>query len=585
MSNAIRAAQTSAPELADALYAWALRKTGSAVLARALAQATRAERDGHACVRLAADGRDPWDPAAIAELAEHSWVGDGSQINACVLTPERDFFLWRNWRHEERVANALRARLDASIEVDPASLVADLNLLFAGMDAEHCAGQRLAVERSVGKRIFVLSGGPGTGKTTTVLRILLMLQRVAAARGRTLPSMALAAPTGKAAQRLSQALRDGKSWLAEFLDSRTEADVDGWRNALSCIPEAAQTLHRLLGANPAADAFNHDVNSPLPFDIVVVDEASMVDLALMRALLDALAPDACLILVGDPDQLVSVSAGSVLADIVHVTECDPDGIGRCAARLSHVWRADQDLAQVYEAARQGSAEGLAERLQRVPDSARHDVANGRALQARLEHWLSRPEWLALQESAGRSGAIDFPAAMQALRALQLLTALRAGPFGADMINPLIDNRMRVAAGGATWYPGRPVLIRNNDYSRRLFNGDVGLTCGSGSDLQVYFESVDADGRIHARRLSPRELPEHDLAYALTVHKSQGSEYDHVAVLLPPDPSNRILSRQMIYTAISRAKRSVEIWSTPESLGAALAQLNLRAGGLRRRLQA
>ncbi|MEZ5441962.1 MAG: exodeoxyribonuclease V subunit alpha [Lysobacterales bacterium] len=566
-------------DLGAAVQAWVLRKTGSKRLARALALAARAEMEGHACVRLGPAG-EHWPAGDLSELAAHPWISDGSRISAGVLTDQGDCFLWRNWQHEACVAEALHARRLASTEPPFGSLVADLDLLFAGMDPDHCDLQRRAVERVVGKHLFVLSGGPGTGKTTTVLRMLLMLLRQAQNEGRGTPALALAAPTGKAAQRLSQAIRDGKAGLRRFLDG--QATSDDWSPLLGAIPDAAQTLHRLLGANPARDAFTHDQAQPLPYSVVVVDEASMVDLATMRALLDALAPTATLILVGDPDQLVSVSAGSVLADIVHVTERD-DGFRRCSMRLRHVWRAEHDLAAVYEAARHGDAAALRRRLQRVDGAALHEVASIDELNARLDHWSDDQSWASVQMLTRQRQESDPAAAFAALAERQLLTALRGGPFGSERINELMDQRLRAVAGGARWYPGRPVLIRHNDYGRRLFNGDIGLACGQGDELRVCFASVDADGRPRWRWLSPRELPDHDLAYALTIHQSQGSEYGHVAVLLPPEASHRILSRQLLYTAISRARFSVELWSTEPSVDAALAQRSERHGGLRTRL--
>jgi exodeoxyribonuclease V alpha subunit len=308
----------------------------------------------------------------------------------------------------------------------------------------------------------------------------------------------------------------------------------------------------------------------------------MVDLALMRALIDALAAHTTLILLGDPDQLVSVSAGSVLADWVNAAQADPAGLGAHSAHLTHVWRAEQGLAQVYAAVRSGDAARLQQLLATADDVRLQPIDDGAALTRQLQQWVARPEWANLHALA--QSAEPEPALL-ALRQLQLLTALRGGRYGAEQVNAQIDEHWRHAWGDAQWYPGRPVLIRHNDYGRRLFNGDVGLALGLGAELRVYFETVDGDGRASVRALSPRELPEYDLAYALTVHQSQGSEYGHVAVLLPPDAQNRILSRQLLYTAVSRARRSVELWCSVSSLHVALSRLSLRAGGLRARLGA
>lgn len=563
---------------AAAIERWARLRSGSALLARAIGLAVAAEAKGHACARLAADSMD------LMALRSHRWVGDGSVVTPTVLTRDGEFFLWRNWRHEERIASAIGLRLGAIEPIHDAEIDADLDVLFPEAQAaisrdddDRGAAQRRAAREVLGKHFFILSGGPGTGKTTTVLRMLLMLQRVAGRAGRRL-SVALAAPTGKAAQRLSQSLRDG----AEELRHRIGNGDDGWKVALDGLPDSARTLHRLLAWRPQHDRFGFDADNPLPFDLAVVDEASMVDLGLMRALLDALAPSAILILLGDPNQLVSVSAGSVLADLVASAAASP--LGSHHVQLTHVWRTQGRLAEVYEAIRLGGRDALANLLTAEVGARWHSLHDAAALRQRLLQWLLRDEWAELDRICAAADS-EPGSAFVALRRLQLLTALRDGPFGAGSINDWIDAQRRHRHDGSLWHPGRPIIVRHNDYGRRLFNGDVGVTVHRDGQLCVRFETTNADGRIEYRHLSPRELPEHDLGYALTIHKSQGSEYDHVAVLLPPDADHRILSRQLLYTGISRARRTLEIWSSEASLAAALAHRSERDGGLRQRLAA
>lgn len=591
--------------LADALREWVLAKTASRELARAVALAVDAEAEGHACARLDAAG----EGMNLAALRDQPWVGNGSgdAISPCVLTGRGDFYLWRNWRHEQRLGEGLMARVDhpaadpgdtaaagadaAPAPIDRRLLAADIERLYAGMDAQASQGQREAVAAAVGRRLFVLSGGPGTGKTTTVLRLLLCWLRQ---RGPDF-AVALAAPTGKAAQRLSQSMRDGKAELmAALVETKRSAAAAGqsgepgsadpgnaWQQVLARLPDAAQTVHRLLGALPSEDRFRHDADHPLPHQLVVVDEASMVDLATMRALLEALAPSAALVLVGDPDQLVSVSAGSVLADLVQVAEQAQSPLAPHAARLRHVWRAEQDLAHAYDLVRRGDADALLRQLASIDDCAWHPVDHLAILGGRLSAWLERPEW---DDLLGLTSNPDHASrAFDQLRALQLLSALRAGPWGATELASRIDQALRQRAGGGHWYPGRAIVISHNDYARRLYNGDIGIALGHGARLRVHFETTDARGEPVLRSLSPRELPAHDLAFALSVHKSQGSEYDHVAVLLPPDPDHRILTRQLLYTALSRARYGVELWTSEASLRSALARRSQRHGGLRERL--
>lgn len=597
--------------LADALRAWVLQKTASRELASAVGLALDAETEGHACVRLSLDGS-----GLDLALREQPWVGDGTSesITPCVLTDRGDFYLWRNWRHEQRLAEALMARVDRVAAdpmaaasggadlLDPALLTADIELLYAGMDVKASRGQREAVAAAVGRRLFVLCGGPGTGKTTTVLRLLLCWLRQRGPDFR----IALAAPTGKAAQRLSQSMREGKAELATALtraglleqpaatsrggESASDSESahapasarNSWSEVLARLPEAAQTVHRLLGAQPTEDRFRHDAEQPLPHQLVVVDEASMVDLALMRALIESLAPTAALLLVGDPDQLVSVSAGSVLADLVQVAQEQGSVLAAHTARLQHVWRAEQELAHAFELARRGEADALASQLVSMDDCAWHPVEQLSDLSERLAAWLRRPEWddlLGLSSNAAHAAR-----AFDQLRALQLLSALREGHWGAIELASRIDQALRERAGGSgRWYPGRAIVVSHNDYARRLYNGDIGIALGQGEQLRVHFQSTDSHGQAVLRSLSPRELPAHDLAFALSVHKSQGSEYDHVAVLLPPDPEHRILTRQLLYTALSRARFGVELWSSEASLRSALARRSQRHGGLRERL--
>ncbi len=556
---------------AAALEAWALERTGSPELARAIGLTAAAETEGHACANLTIAGLD------LRPLRAHAWIGDGTRFTPLVLDAEGRCFFWRNVEHEARIAAGIRARVGRQAEQDDPRVDADLAQLFPPASRERARGQIEAVRASRSQSFFVLSGGPGTGKTTTVLRMLLLRQRAAQRNGHTL-SIALAAPTGKAAQRLSQAMRGEAERLRESLGAAT---VD-WDAALCALPDSAHTLHRLLASRPREDRFGHDEQTPLPHDVVLVDESSMVDLGLMRALFDALRPGAALILVGDPDQLVSVSAGSVLADIVAAAEADP--ASQHHVRLSEVWRAEGRIGEVFEAVRRGDADGLARCISDADCDVQIEALDDTtALLRRLEAWVARPHWTVLTALCG--DAQSDPAAVFAhLRQLQLLTALRAGPFGAEAINTWIDTRRR-GHRGEPWYPGRPVLIRQNDHGRRLYNGDVGITLARNSGPVVAFESTDEQGRTQHRELRPQELPAFEPGYALTIHKSQGSEYSEVALVLPPAADSRILSRQLLYTGVSRARSGIGIWGNPQAVETALGRVIARDGGLQERLLA
>ncbi|HEU4665572.1 MAG TPA: exodeoxyribonuclease V subunit alpha [Dokdonella sp.] len=556
------------------LAQWVRDRTGSDVLARAAQAASAAEGDGHACGRLVA-----FDHAEIEALRMHPWVGSGDAFSPFVLDGERRFWLWRNWRHEQRLADALLARCAARTRpLADADLARDAATLFEDGEADRTADQRAALAAVPGTRLFVLTGGPGTGKTTTVVRMLLMLLRHARACGLPdRPRIALAAPTGKAAQRLAQAIARGKDDVAPRIAGSAFAGL------LDAIPHAqAQTLHRLLGYQPSRNRFAYGADDRVPADIVVVDEASMVDLATMRQLVEALPASSSLILLGDPDQLASVDAGSVLADVVASASEATSPLRGHVAVLRHVWRAGGDLQRAIEALRDGTVDWSG-RPATTDGALLRACADAASLHACIDGWLDRR---AAEHAQLFSAAIDPGSALALLRRSQVLCALREGRFGAAGINARIGDRLGARHGfdaNRSWYHGRPVIVTRNDYARGLFNGDVGVALADESGLRVWFESADHQGGAALRGFSPRVLPPCETAWAITIHRSQGSEYDDVAVVLPPDPEHRLLSRELVYTAISRARRRAELWTTPAALEAAVARRVERLGGLRARL--
>lgn len=616
-------AETDERAIDQTLAQWVLRRTGSALLAAATRAASNAEGHGHSCAWLDDPQADAhFDTDALQALLQHAWVGDGSHFTPFVLDAQDRFYFWRNWQHESKLAAAILQRCaQRTLPIPAATLVEDLDALFAGMPHGPTDWQRAAAAAVPGARFFVLTGGPGTGKTTTVVRMLLMLLQHAQACGLPAqPSIALAAPTGKAAQRLVQAIAKGKAELQVALGEDRQPAGNArsanplrpnLSNLLQQIPHAdARTLHRLLGYRPMDNSFSRGPRNPLAEDIVVVDEASMVDLAMMRQLLEALRPDAVLILLGDPGQLASVDAGSVLADIVASAPPNPlppplagllapllqhappiatanAALAGQVLTLTHTWRAGSGLQRGIEALRDTPDPVWLDTLLRErADGDLHlrHCPNPHALRACVDGWIERHADL-LQSLL--TPATDAGEALQRLRQLQILCALRDGPFGAQGLNDLIARRFAIRFGidgSRAWYHGRPVIITRNDYARGLFNGDVGIALEGAEGLRVWFELSDRDGNAGLRSYSPRALPAHESAWAITIHRSQGSEYHDVAVLLPPDPDNRVLTRELVYTAISRARAHAEIWTTDDSLRAALARPIRRQGGLRERLR-
>jgi exodeoxyribonuclease V alpha subunit len=556
-----------------ALARWVLAMGGSLRLAELAGHASFAEAQGDTCLVLGEHATLALDDAELAALRAQALVGDGARLSAFVIDAQARFYLWRNYRHEQQIAVAIAQRRASTAHTPAAAFAHDLAQLFPGADRELTARQQDAVAAVVGRRWFVLTGGPGTGKTTTVLRMLLMLARHARDR---LPTIQVAAPTGKAAQRLTTSLREGIAQLSATLD-------DDWRALLACIPEGdAQTVHRLLGWQPAQDRYARHRGNPLAGDIVVVDEASMLDLAMLRALLDAVRRESILILVGDAEQLSSVGAGSVLMDVVAAME---RGAAPDLVRLQHVFRADRSLVAFNEAIRTGDTQAL---RAAVEASGGHaglrmvDTESG--LHRALREWA---DGIAQEPPPIASSAAAAVNALRHVARRQLLCGLREGPFGVIAANRIIEQRLRERFGiepDGGPYAGRAVLITRNDYARQLFNGDVGLVLADADgDLGVWFAAADADGMPSARCFAPQSLPPHEPAFALTVHNSQGSEYPQVAVLLPPERDNPILSRQLLYTGVSRARMNVALWGTPAAIEACLQRPLLRQGGLRARL--
>jgi len=596
-------------ELDRAVWRWMLAHGADDTLAHAAAWVSHAEGLGHSALPLArldeliAPARRSRLPEALRASA---LVADGADARSGTRPLVRDgehLYLLRNHRTEVAVAQALAQRRTAAAA--PACPLTDdeLRALFNGSWRDEEARQRDAVRQAPGRRLMVLTGGPGTGKTTTVLRMLLGLSREHQARAGRLPQMHIAAPTGKAAQRLSQSLRDGSDRLRDGAHPLGEA----WSLHLSAVLGAASgTVHRLLGSRGRHGGFRFHADEPLPADIVVVDEASMLDLGLLRALLVALREDAVLVLVGDADQLTSVGTGSVMMDIVQALEADPRGD---LVRLSHCFRADASLVPINEAVRTGDAAAFAAAMHQTaardvdigpPAATTCLVPDVSALRQRVVTWVRRLKaTLASVDITTPLAAADAALSerLAVLRRQQLLCALREGPFGAVQVAAAIASGLRSWEAlqpwaGRPWYPGRAIIITRNDHSARLFNGDVGLcvlACGPEDKpmLQVAFEpapdALDAGASPRVRLFDPSTLPPHEDAFALTVHKSQGSEYEHVALLLPPDGQSPLLVRQTLYTGLSRARQSVELWTTPIATEKAISTAMFRHGRLADRM--
>lgn len=535
----------------------------------------------------------------LQRIAASTLVADGDapgqQARPLVLSGQR-LYLRRYWSYERQIDQTLRLRLSQS-EAAPADLPARLAQLFdGGALPGQVDWQKLACALATRAGFSIITGGPGTGKTTTVVRLLALLQAPAVEQGRPL-RIRLAAPTGKAAARLTESIGQQVERL------QVTAQVRGH------IPTDVSTVHRLLGSRPGSRHFRHHAGNPLPLDVLVVDEASMIDLEMMANLLQALPPKARLILLGDKDQLASVEAGAVLGDLCRdaeegryspATQAWLEQIGGQSLAASGLEQGDaqrnplaQQVVMLRFSRRFGEGSGigqLARLVNRQQAQAARDVLSmppadvfGLALRNEQDKALDRLILDGLDRgSEGPQGyrsylrtigrhrpapgtAFDDPRweqwaakVLHSFEDFQLLCAVRKGPWGVEGLNErvarvlhnagLIDNQQ-------LWYEGRPVLVTRNDYGLGLMNGDIGIALRLPDEqgqalLRVAFPRND--GGTGVRFVLPSRLNEVETVYAMTVHKSQGSEFSHTALVLP-DALNPVLTKELVYTGITRAK--------------------------------
>lgn len=640
--------------------------------ARAAFAASRATADGHVCVPLwALARRYATTPREIrAALFASGVVCDGTQeamaLRPLVLDAHGRLYLARYYDYERSLARSLvaheraaRALMhDAAGDQSSSASGIQTRLLryFGPPPNDGIDWQRVAAATALTSGLTIVSGGPGTGKTTTVVGVLACLLDLRADL-----RIALAAPTGKAAQRMQEALLARAGSLPPELAAR--------------LPQTSYTLHRLLGAGPSG-RYRHHRDNPLPYDVVVVDEASMIDVAMAAHLLDAIAPQTRLVMLGDKDQLAAVEAGAVFAELSARPAFSAAGIDAIAAALSidaatlaaalphagndqdaeqtspdDAWASDDDTPPWLgdDAALSWSLDGTAATSEAgdIDVLTAHDPPPSSTPLADCVVWLERNYRFGLDSPIGRlslairrgasataldvltdgaqseqraalhedanptlgerttlrlaAGFTPYAAALtaalatddpdplplfDALNRFRILCATRGGPRGVEQLNVAMAAEVRRVARvpsaiGGSWFAGRPVMVTRNDYALGLFNGDIGIALpGPGGALRVYFRT--GDGGVRA--VSPAALPPHDTAFALTVHKSQGSEFEH-AVLVLPAVFSRVLSRELVYTAITRARERVDVIGTRAVLAEAIATPTRRDSGLAERIAA
>ncbi len=560
------------------------------LLILAIALVSRAIRQGHAYLdlrqtRIVLQNGEifglPYFEDWRTILVTHPLVGRPDDWKPLILEGHA-LYLFRYWQYEKQLAVDFAQKLRQTPLIDYNRLRVGLDRLFAD-DPSGSQGQRQAAAVAILSQLAVITGGPGTGKTTTLVKILALLRDQQPDL-----TIALAAPTGKAAARMAEAIQQGKQSLLHRGQN------------IAQLPEETQTLHRLLGALPDGVYFRHNRTHPLGVDVLVIDETSMVDMALMAKTVAALRPSARLILLGDSEQLYAVEAGEVLAALanpgagvtaeqaarLNALGCvsppirpEATALHDSVARLTHSYRfaGGGAIGRLATAVQQGDVHGVERLLDDPPEGLAW--VNNEDFEGMLRALTSGYEAYWAQVAAGAEPHVLF----RALQQFRVLCPQRQGAQGVEAIHARYEHRLQGGKPDSAdrFYRGRAVMMTRNDYGLQLYNGDLGIAWPATperTDLRLFIPQTSGD----FRQVSLNRLPHFEPAYAMTVHKSQGSEFEHLLLWLPPQAAP-FITRELLYTAITRAKSRITLWGSRETLINALTRVQNRLSGLRQKL--
>ncbi|MCX8109651.1 MAG: exodeoxyribonuclease V subunit alpha [Syntrophorhabdaceae bacterium] len=541
--------------LASAVVSYFVEKGHICVNLKRLAGSELAIEEDNNIISVTCPDLDLW----LKSLKKADVVGSPNEKRPLALTDTNRLYLNRYWQYERSFIEGLKRKLNLFPDSKDVHLLNDiLNRLFLGQGEGQEDMQKKAAQNAAIRNFLVISGGPGTGKTFTIVKIIALLLEL----NKKALSIALAAPTGKAAARLKTVIKD------------TKGIIDCPNEVKRYIPEDVLTIHRLLGSSYRTKHFRFNEDNPLPYDVIIVDEASMIDLPLMAKFLSAIPLETKLILVGDKDQLSSVEPGAVFGDISE----GATGIDNSVVILKKNYRfaGDSGIGILSELVKQGRGSDALDLLKngRYKDIIWNDIPSPDNLSMMIENNITDRYSRYLKST-------DAEEAFRYFDDFRVLCALRHGPYGVIAINELIETDLEkkgfIKVTGR-WYRGKPIMITVNDYSLRLFNGDTGIVFPGRENknaLRVFFKTEDEG----LRKVAPARIGDYETAYSITVHKSQGSEFNNIIVALPDRPSE-ILTRELIYTAITRAKRGVEIWGREDVFIEAVEKRIERQSGIR-----
>lgn len=571
---------------------------------------SQALREGHSCLKLSEISESLyWQNSeenipgykfpTLDNLIKYlSKISISPDDNQPLVFEQNRLYLRRYWLFEEQLAIAIRALLNKTIAIDVQQGAQVINQLFPEQPISQAAieldWQKIAVANAMGRQFSIIAGGPGTGKTFTVTKLLAALQILSTNN----LHIAMVAPTGKAAQRLNESIQKAKSFL--FSNEMLSHDT------LQSIPDTASTLHRLLGVQSGSHNFRFNESRRLPFDVILVDEISMIDLPLMTRLFRAVGDHCRIIMLGDADQLPSVAAGSVLSDLapqqipgyssdnskqlseltgseIPVSETAYDHL--TVLQKSHRFEGRGEIGQLSAQVIAGDAAASWDFLQHGQQQI--SIASSGSLILWLEQLVDQYYAPLFSQDSGKS--LSIAQAFEQLNKFRFLAVTRLGEQGVKQINDLIEQHLRnrgLISAANEFYPGRPIMVTENHYHIGLYNGDTGLLwLNEQGKLQAAFPQSNHTNEPDSesvRWLSIGRLPSIETVYAMTIHKTQGSEFSHVALVLPQQDSP-ILSRELLYTGITRASSQLTLWGEKAIFELGVERKIQRYSGLRWRV--